>query len=309
MQKIEVLRGLPGSGKSTYAKNLVLEENFVRFNRDDYRLSKFNRVGVLDKEQEDLITKLIQKDVRIALDNGFSVVLDNTTLRNAYIKEWDLLAQEYGIEFEVKAFDGLSVEELQDRVERRFADGGHHVPVEVIQEMYTRYTRGGKLAPYQRRIIETVLPEWEVYRADAFTPRAIISDLDGTIALFHETNHRGPYVTDDRILQDVPADHVIQIVEQFDRMGYQVIFMSGRKEAARPFTQTWIAEHTQVSNYKLFMRGNDDNRRDDLVKYDLFNEHVRHQFNVSLVLDDRNQVVQMWRALGLNTLQVADGDF
>lgn len=311
MQKITVLRGLPGSGKSTYAKNLVLEENYVRFNRDDYRAAQFNRTGVLSREQEDFITAEIQRGVRLALHKGFSVVLDNTTLKNAYIKEWDLLAQEMDVEFEVVNFDGLSVSELEERVAIRFFNGGLHVPTEVIQNMYDRFTRKGKFPPYVRKASFDFEPEpkWEMYRPDAFTRKAIIVDLDGTFALFSDTGHRGPYDTDERILLDVLAEEVAEVVDKFDRDGYQIIFMSGRKEEARQHTMRWLADKTTVSDYKLFMRANDDRRRDDLVKYDLFNEHVRHNYNVRLVLDDRNQVVRMWRAIGMTTLQVADGDF
>ena len=58
------------------------------------------------------------------------------------------------------------------------------------------------------------------------------------------------------------------------------------------------------------MRAADDKRRDDAVKYDLFNEHVRDKFRVNLVLDDRAQVIRLWRdMLGLPTWQVAKGTF
>lgn len=57
------------------------------------------------------------------------------------------------------------------------------------------------------------------------------------------------------------------------------------------------------------MRPAGDHRRDAIVKRELFDLHIRHQYRVTHVLDDRTQVVQMWRALGLTCLQVADGDF
>ena len=36
---------------------------------------------------------------------------------------------------------------------------------------------------------------------------------------------------------------------------------------------------------------------------------IKDKYQVDYVLDDRNQVVEMWRSLGLTCLQVADGDF
>lgn len=41
----------------------------------------------------------------------------------------------------------------------------------------------------------------------------------------------------------------------------------------------------------------------------MFEEHIRNKFCVEYVLDDRNQVVDMWRNMGLTCLQVAEGGF
>ncbi|MFJ5071268.1 hypothetical protein ACIQC7_33105 [Kitasatospora sp. NPDC088556] len=57
------------------------------------------------------------------------------------------------------------------------------------------------------------------------------------------------------------------------------------------------------------MRPTGDSRRDSIVKVEIFDAHVRDTYNVTCVLDDRTQVVQAWRAIGLTVLQVADGDF
>lgn len=56
--------------------------------------------------------------------------------------------------------------------------------------------------------------------------------------------------------------------------------------------------------YDLFMR-----EADYIVKAELFDKYVRHNYNVIGVLDDRTQVVNMWRSMGLTCLQVAPGDF
>jgi len=59
----------------------------------------------------------------------------------------------------------------------------------------------------------------------------------------------------------------------------------------------------------LYMRAHKDGRRDSVVKVELFDAHVRDAYDVTCVLDDRDQVVEAWRALGLTVLQVAEGDF
>jgi hypothetical protein len=57
------------------------------------------------------------------------------------------------------------------------------------------------------------------------------------------------------------------------------------------------------------MRPENDMRKDSVVKSELFWEHVAPNYNVQFVLDDRDQVVDFWRSIGLVCWQVAPGDF
>jgi hypothetical protein len=57
------------------------------------------------------------------------------------------------------------------------------------------------------------------------------------------------------------------------------------------------------------MRETGDRRKDSIIKKEIFDRHIRDVYNIEFVLDDRNQVVELWRSLGLTCLQVADGDF
>lgn len=57
------------------------------------------------------------------------------------------------------------------------------------------------------------------------------------------------------------------------------------------------------------MRPEGDKRKDSIVKAELFDKHIKDNYAVDFVLDDRNQVVKMWRDMGLKCLQVAPGEF
>jgi len=57
------------------------------------------------------------------------------------------------------------------------------------------------------------------------------------------------------------------------------------------------------------MRSQGDTRPDEIVKREIYEEHIKPLYNVDFVLDDRNKVVKMWRSLGLKVLQVAEGNF
>ncbi len=87
------------------------------------------------------------------------------------------------------------------------------------------------------------------------------------------------------------------------------MFCSGRTEACRDNTETWLMNNVTTHYAALHMRATGDMRKDAVVKQELFNTHIRDHYDVRYVIDDRNQVVAMWRELGLTVLQVADGDF
>ena len=74
----------------------------------------------------------------------------------------------------------------------------------------------------------------------------------------------------------------------------------------------WILNVVKLcpENWSLYIRREGDHRKDSFVKYDMYNKYIKGHFEILYVLDDRNQVVDMWRnALNLTCLQVADGNF
>jgi hypothetical protein len=57
------------------------------------------------------------------------------------------------------------------------------------------------------------------------------------------------------------------------------------------------------------MRKKGDFRKDSVVKKEIYEKYIKDNFNILFCLDDRNQVVNMWREIGIKCLQVQDGDF
>lgn len=137
--------------------------------------------------------------------------------------------------------------------------------------------------------------------------RYIIVDLDGTVA---ERDPIQPF--DDRsIIWRLPMIPIIELVLDLYMIGYGIIFVTGRKYNTRAKTVAWIETHMALdeNDYQLFMRGDDDDRPDHEIKLQIWDTCIKDKFPIKFVLDDRNQVVQMWRSLGLVCLQVAEGDF
>jgi hypothetical protein len=90
--------------------------------------------------------------------------------------------------------------------------------------------------------------------------------------------------------------------------GVAVILVSGRDSVCQPETEQWLAENA-IPYTELWMRPPGDTRKDTIVKAEIYKKHIKGQYNVLFVLDDRDQMVQAWRRLKLTCLQVADGKF
>ena len=138
------------------------------------------------------------------------------------------------------------------------------------------------------------------------TDRAVLVDIDGTLAL--RTVSRSPFDWS-RVGEDEPNPPVIELVQLVHRAGlHKLILMSGRDEVCRRQTEIWL-DAQAVPFDELHMRAAGDNRKDFIVKKELYRRHVKPRFEVAFVLDDRQQVVRMWRGLGLPVFQVAEGNF
>ena len=142
------------------------------------------------------------------------------------------------------------------------------------------------------------------YRPKPDSPAAIVCDIDGTLALH---NSRGPFEFDKVETDDINTP-VYEFLNMYYNSGAQVVLLSGRQEEYRKHTQRWLLKH-MVAYDHLFMRPAGDRRSDDIVKLELFDNHVRKRFKVSHVLDDRDRCVYLWRKLGLPCWQVAEGNF
>ena len=135
-------------------------------------------------------------------------------------------------------------------------------------------------------------------------PLAIICDLDGTLALLGD---RSPYDAS-RCLDDVLNEPIAHILKTYQAIGVHILVVSGREAKHRKPTDQWLQQHGIV-HAALHMRPTHDFRKDAVMKTEVFERHIRGKFDVLFVLEDRNQVVDMWRGLGLTCLQVAPGDF
>jgi predicted kinase len=308
-------RGLPASGKSTAAREMIAGQplgSIVRVNRDDIRAMLFGpeyRVPKFDAEK--LVSLVEHGPIEGLLRAGTDVIVDDTNLRTRFVKDLMQIAERAGAT--VKIMDEFLDVPLSECL-RRDQQRENPVGDAVIVGMHQKYLSGGR---------RPMIPELDAvvtgrpYVADPKLAPACIFDLDGTLAL--HTGVRDPYDTS-RYHLDKPNTNIIEAVRGEYRNGNCIIFCSGRDEEFWDATVRWIHEnvtsrpgtqnpHIPGAAWNLFMRPQGDRRNDAIVKLELFDQHIRGKYNVLRIYDDRDRVIKMWRELGLTALQVNYGAF
>jgi len=175
-----------------------------------------------------------------------------------------------------------------------------------------------------------------IKQGNIMNKKTVIFDLDGTLANIDVRRDRSVkpngkldwdiFASPDSILNwDEPNHPVIKMAQMFHNDGFRIVIFSGRNDRGFFATKDWLAKHN-VPFDLLVLRPDkfqdqswpiaDGNPAtpdmrfmpDEILKKKMLDTFVDIN-DVFLVVDDRDKVVKMWRDLGLNTFQVAPGDF
>ena len=302
MSKLLILVGAPGSGKSTFARYFLrTEDNWIRVNRDDFRLMQFGD-SLIIPFYEERISKMVEASVLTLLKSDTNVIIDatNTSLRT--IQDMIHTYTEYA-DISFKVFD-LPVDELVKRCDKRYEETGKFISKSVVERNVANLKHTLEkfdFAPIPRKV---QVATTSYATQDKNLPKAVICDLDGTLSLL---NGRDPYnaATCDNDLLNEPVAAALKMAKQ---QGYQVILLSGRENKFREPTMRFLDKH-QIGYDLLLMRTSNDFRKDNIIKRELFEGEIQGKYFVEFLLDDRNQVVDMWRKdLHLPCFQVNYGD-
>lgn len=150
-----------------------------------------------------------------------------------------------------------------------------------------------------------------------------IFDIDGTVSIARHRQH----ILDDRddshrwcrfyaaCDKDLPNTPVIATMERLRITGADIWFFSGRSEEVRDKTVSWLSDNTSFMTHDLdgpmlSMRAEGDYTPDDDLKASWFESMlIDDKRRLVAVFDDRDRVVNMWRAKGVACFQVAPGNF
>lgn len=292
MLKIYFLKGLPGSGKSTWAKQKIKDSpanSIKRVNKDDLR--NMLDAGRWSRGNEAFVLNVQNSIIMSALSEGKHVIIDNTNFEEKHLQSVLGLVEQFknigcSIVVEEKFFDTP----LKTCIER---DSFRPNPVgaKVITSMYNKYIK----------------KEEDIkYREPTGKKPCIICDIDGTLA---KMDTRGPYEWH-RVGEDRVVPHILELLENYKNgLSGDIILVSGRDGSCESETRDWLDEWDVPYDF-LFMREAGDMRKDSIVKREIFEDNIEDVWDVQYVLDDRNQMVDMWRKeLRIPCLQVDYGDF
>lgn len=141
----------------------------------------------------------------------------------------------------------------------------------------------------------------------------VIMDLDGTLC---DTAHRKHHVEGkkknfkafhDAHVDDKPNDWCKALAQSLC-FRYFLILVTGRPEEYRESTKKWLKANG-IPYADLYMRKMGDYRADYIIKEEILDAHILPHYKVRFAIDDRQQVVDMWRRRGIVCLQCADGNF
>jgi predicted kinase len=279
--KLTMMKGLPGSGKTTAARELVTSSgNSGRINRDDLRAMLFD--SVWSGKREKVVVDCEKAIAGVLFDHAMNPVVDDTNLSQGHRDMWSNVAKERAQHFEMKDM-GVSIQECRDRDLLRIKSVGRAV--------------------IDRMALQQHLIDWG-------DRSIVLCDIDGTLA---NGDHRVHHVKGEKkdwktyfslLSDDTPIDWVVAKVRELAAT-HTVCIVSGRPDTYQRETLAWLAGH-EVPFEWLFMRAGSDKRPDTEVKAD-FLRHLPKE-KIALVLDDRPSVCRMWEENGLTVEWVRGRD-
>ena len=297
MRTIIVTYGLPAAGKDFWAKEEMRRypNRYKRVNKDMLRAMLDNADFSYDNEKFMLSVRdsIVEKSLR----RGFDVIVSDTNfpMGGRHFLRMCEIAQKVGDVTVAEKFFDVTVKEA---LARNHNADRTAVPDDVIYTMYDKHVKN-KFATAQTVYFPPLQPLENIH---GLKP-AVVCDIDGTLAI---KGDRSPYDW-----KNVGVDAVNQDVAGLFGMlgsGITKIIISGRDGSCRAETEKWLDDNC-ISYDVLLMRTTNDNRKDSVIKRELYEANIKDKYNVLFCLDDRDSVVELWRSLGLTCMQVNWGDF
>jgi len=284
MPKVKMMKGLPGSGKSTFAKQFVKDSgNAGRINRDDLRAMVFDNVW--SGKREEIIVQIERAIAEVLLRNKLTPVIDDTNLTQKHEDMWRQFSNNVGIN--INSCVQFEIEDTKTDL-ATCVDRDSKRPKPIGKAVIHGMALNAGMINFGNKPI-------------------VICDLDGTLC---DGTHREHFLQSEKknwyayflaMGDDSPIDFVIQWVKELAK-DYTICIVSGRPDTYQTLTISWLDKYAIPYDY-LFMRRGSDSRPDVNVKSDILAKMPKEQ--IFLAIDDRPIVIRdCWRKNGVKVIPV-----
>ena len=278
MNKIYLSKGLPASGKTTWANEKVRtsEGKIININKDDLRSMLHSDKS--SKRREAFVIEAQTALTKLAFSMGHDVIWSDTNLNPIHEERANTLSDCV----EIVDFTHVSLQDCISRDKNRINPVGE----KAIRDQYNKWLR----------------KEPEFLVQDETKPEVAVFDIDGSLTL--GPHNRSPYEWH-KVGQDKVNSMVRHLVLTQRTSGRDILIVSGRDSVCRSETIQWL-EDNDIPYDKLFMRVTGDSRADDIIKEEIIDQDILPNYNIKMWVDDRLKVCRMIHRKGLPLLRVGD---
>jgi predicted kinase len=276
VQEVVIVRGLPSSGKTTYAMKLIesAPNRWTRVSRADLnkslRFSSTSEIKILNKLRNKLIEDLVS--------SGKDVIIDDVNLQQAQLNELKRLI--------------VASTKVPIII--------HEVPFNTsISECISRSPEKKDNIMKLSENFNRELKEVSMLYEPSVNNKAVIVDIDGTIL----EQIDNVFAFDDDFVAK-PKHTICNLVSSLYKTGHKILFLTARNEAGRDLAHSHIKQCIPSigDDYELYMRDDSDDRPSGDLKSDIYCTNIRPHYDVVLFIDDLEENIVAFRELGILSL-------
>lgn len=297
--ELVIMCGPCGSGKSTYALKNYPNHNYIN---------------------QDLQGKAHLELFKAAIELGHAVIVDRMSFDKKQRAKYLDPAKTAGYSTKIIVLH-VNQATCLERMPKREGHPTIQDEKTARSALHTFFSKYERPEPGEADEIDFRYPE-------GVKQMAILCDLDGTLCNIDHRLHfvRGEGKKDwKNFLYNIPGDSVNTWCEAILRKmspAYQIVYCSGRGGECRGETKRWLEDNNlwelrktfnnavaPPGEHHLYMRERGDHRTDYIVKEIILDFEILTRFTPLFAIDDRKQVVDMWRRRGIVCLHCAEGNF
>lgn len=149
-------------------------------------------------------------------------------------------------------------------------------------------------------------------------PTAAIFDMDGSLcdvsSIRYHVNPKDPRFSGkkrfDRFHSESincpPNAQAVRLHMEAIKCGHKILIVTARKAQWSFHTALWLKEN-DIHYDEMFMRADNDNRKDYDVKHEILTD-IRSRYHPVLAVDDNPAVIRVWEEASIDTVTIPGWD-